>query len=357
MAAVVLVVVGGCSPAAVEQTACERISQGSGRSFYENSRTYIDQWDVVPGWSVSTPEAQGLDRAKLGAGADALANNRTVQSLVIVRNGKIAYERYFSGGGVAKSNNIYSASKSMVQALLAIAVKKGFVASLDDTVSAYLPGYPNADRITLRDLIEMKSGLRWTEDSTEYQIEKESDRVGAILNQGLTSPPGVVFTYSSGNTHILSAVIQAATGMSTCQFALENLFAPLGISVERWVRDPKGIYAGGYNLYITPREMARFGLLYLDNGVVGGRQVVPKSAVVAAGRVLRGDFTPSYSQGWWTRVIAGHNMYFAWGYGGQFIYVIPDLNSVLVITQSTSTGNREIDSGAFIARYLIPAAA
>jgi CubicO group peptidase (beta-lactamase class C family) len=103
--------------------------------------------------------------------------------------------------------------------------------------------------------------------------------------------------------------------------------------------------------------MARFGLLYLDNGVVGGRQVVPKSAVVAAGRVLRGDFTPSYSQGWWTRVIAGHNMYFAWGYGGQFIYVIPDLNSVLVITQSTSTGNREIDSGAFIARYLIPAAA
>jgi CubicO group peptidase (beta-lactamase class C family) len=143
--------------------------------------------------------------------------------------------------------------------------------------------------------------------------------------------------------------------MGTCQFA-ENLLGPLGITIEHWGRDPRGIYSGGYNLYINTREMARFGLLYLNHGIFNGLRVIPEWAVAAASAMPSGDAsTPSYSQGWWTRNIAGHDMYFAWGQGGQFIYVIPDLNSVLVIAQSTSRWNREIDSAAFIERYLIPA--
>jgi CubicO group peptidase (beta-lactamase class C family) len=284
-----------------------------------------------------------------------LAQNETTKSIAVVQHGSLVYERYLNGGDVNASNNIHSASKSILQALTAIAVEQDYILSLDDKIEMYLPGYPNADQITIRSLLEMKSGLLWEEDSSEYEIEKESDWVEAILSQELVAEPGTEFNYSTGNTHVLSAVIQAATGKSTCQFAIENLFEPLGITVEHWGRDPSGVYSGGYNLYLTTREMAAFGLLYLNNGVHEGKQVVPESAVIDASlptsRIGSGT---GYSQGWWTDTIDGHEMYFASGHGGQFIYVIPTLDTVLVATQSTSQRNRVVDIGDFIRHYLIP---
>jgi CubicO group peptidase (beta-lactamase class C family) len=354
--AVVLLATAACGSDTVQQPDCDRIWYRVGAGFYENNPTYIDPGNAMSGWETATPQAEHLDEERLDAGASNLARNETVQSLLVVRRGKIAYERYFHGGGVEKSRNIQSVAKSMIQALLAIAVEQGFIKSLDDPLAVYLPGYPNAGRISVRDLIEMKSGLRWIEDSTEYQIEKESNWVRAILGQDLISPPGTVFTYSTGNTHVLSAVLQAATNMSLCQFASEHLFGPVGINVEHWGRDPQGVYSGGYNLYMTTREMARFGLLYLDDGVVDTRQVLPKWAVIAARTKISADGSaPSYSQGWWTRTVAGHDTHFAWGYGGQFIFLIPDVELVVVITQDTRSAGQEIDSLEFVQRYLIAA--
>jgi CubicO group peptidase (beta-lactamase class C family) len=357
-ASTVLLAMAACTSSAPEEDGCNSTRQRAGTSFYENNPTYIDHGDVASGAAVSTPEAQGLDGTRLDAGVNALAGNSSVQSVAVVRHGRLAYERYVNGGGMDQSNNVHSVSKSILQALLAVAIEKGFITSLDDPVSRYLPNYPNTDRISLRNLIEMRSGLRWTEDRTEYRIEDESDWVGAILDQGLVAPPGTVFTYSTGNTHVLSAVIQAATGMGTCQFAV-NLLAPLGITVEHWGRDPRGIYSGGYNVYLTTREMATFGLLYLDGGLHNGVPVIPPWAVTAAATTTTtgNGSDPGYSQGWWTRTIAGHDMYFAWGYGGQFIYVLPDLDTVLVVTQNTRRRDREIDSAAFLEQYLIPALA
>jgi CubicO group peptidase (beta-lactamase class C family) len=146
--------------------------------------------------------------------------------------------------------------------------------------------------------------------------------------------------------------------MTTCQFAKQYLFSQIGITPEHWGRDPKGINSGGYNLYMTPREMSRFGLLYLNKGMWDGRQVIPRSTVAEAGTKLsQVDDTFAYSQGWWMRTIAGHMMYFGWGYGGQFLYVMPDLDIVLVTSENTSDNwkNVEINSGAFIKDYLIPA--
>ncbi|GAA1299343.1 serine hydrolase domain-containing protein [Pseudonocardia xinjiangensis] len=356
-ASIVLLAMAACSSGPPREDGCNGARQRSGNTFYENNPTYTDRGDVESGTTVSTPEAEGIDGARLDAGVSALAGNNSVQSVAVVRHGRLAYERYVNGGGMDQSNNVHSVSKSILQAVLATAIEKGFINSLDDTVSRYLPGYPNADRITLRNLIEMRSGLRWTEDRTEYRIEKESDWVWAILDQGLVATPGTVFTYSSGNTHVLSAVIQAATKTGTCQFAENNLLTPLGITVEHWGRDPQGIYSGGYNVYLNTREMATFGLLYLDDGTHNGTRVIPEWAVTAAATTTTTEngSGPGYSQGWWTRTIAGHDMYFAWGYGGQFIYVMPDLDTVLVITQNTLRRDREVDSAAFVERYVIPA--
>jgi CubicO group peptidase (beta-lactamase class C family) len=358
---VIIALIGACSTTGVStshvQADCNAIWQRPGGGFYESNPTYTDSGFDPSDWDGPNPGDHHLDTARIDQGVDDLAKSATLQSVAIVRHGKLTYERYVNGGGADKSNNIHSASKSMLQGLLAIAVAMGFIRSLDDNVSRYLPAYPHADQITLRNLIEMKAGLRWTEGSSEFTVETQRDWTGSILDQELTSPPGTQFNYSSGNTQVLSAVLQAATGMSTCQFAGANLFGPLGITIEHWGRDPNGIYSGGYNLYMTTREMARFGLLYLNNGVYDSRQVVPEQAVTAARTPTSRDdsSTSFYSEGWWTRSIASHDMYFAWGYGGQYIYVMPSLDAVLVVTQRTDLEDRSIDSGKFIEEYVIPA--
>lgn len=342
---------------------CQRIWQRSGSGFYESNPTYRDPRDDTATWRFSSPKAQGLDEAVLDAGVNGLARNPSLFSVLIVRHGRLVYERYFHGSARDQSTNVHSASKSISESLVALAVRDGFIGSLDDPAARYLPrDFPGASgakrSITIRQMMTMTSGLTWREDSTEYTtIQKSHDWVRAILAEHLRRAPGSTFHYSTGNTHVVSAVLQAATGMTTCAFARRSLFGPIGIAPEHWGRDPQGINSGGYHLYLTPREMAKFGLLYLRDGVWHGRRILPRSAVrLARTRTSQVDPTFSYATGWWMRTILGHPMFFAWGYGGQFIYVIPDLDIVFVTTENTADGHRisEINSGRFIERYLIP---
>jgi CubicO group peptidase (beta-lactamase class C family) len=339
---------------------CGRIA-GDGRTFYEDNPTYTDPRDDRADWSPNPPERQGMDSTTLGTGLTKLGDNASLFSALVIRHDRLVAERYYHGSGAQRSSNVHSASKSMLQALVHIAVAKGYIASLDDAVAGYLPEYfgdASADKkqITIRHMLTMTSGLDWTEDSTESEVEKASNWVQAILGRPLVSGPGTTYNYSSGNTHVVSAVLEKATGMSICRFAHQYLFGPMGITAEHWGRDPQGIFSGGYNVSLTPREMAKFGLLYLHDGKWGGRPLVPHSAVRAAqAQTTRVDDTVGYSEGWWMRTIAGRSMYFAWGYGGQFIYVIPSADIVLVTSENTSdnTVNKEIDAMAFIRDYLL----
>ncbi|MFG1687090.1 serine hydrolase domain-containing protein [Nonomuraea sp. NPDC049269] len=303
-----------------------------------------------------------MDSATLRVGLTKLGNNASLFSALVIRHDRLVTERYFHGSGAQRSNNIHSASKSVLQALVHIAIAKGYIGSLDDPVVGYLPEYfgnasPDKKKITLRHMLTMRSGLDWTEDSTESQVEKASDWVQAILGRPLVSVPGTAYNYSTGNTHVVSAVLQKATHMGTCQFAQQYLFGPMGITAEHWGRDPRGVFSGGYNLYLTPREMAKFGLLYLHDGKWGGESLVPQSAVQAAqARTTQVDDTFAYAEGWWRQTISGRSTYFAWGYGGQFVYVIPSADIVLVTSENTGNNsiNKEIDSRAFLRDYLLP---
>lgn len=339
---------------------CEQIWQKNNVGFYENNPTYIDSVDHSTDWHFSTPEAQGMDSSALNSGLTEWNSHSTLLNVTIIRNNHIVTERFYNGSEVNHANNIHSSSKSMLLAMLGYAVEQGHINSLDDAVSDYLPNYRflgiKAD-LTIRHLMNMSSGWDWVEDSTEYQIENESDWVKAIVDRDMINVPGSVFNYSSGNTHVLSAVLTNATGQSTCEYAHENLFEPLGIMAEHWGRDPQGIYSGGYNLYMTPREMAKYARFILDiikdgePGTTGFKKIIKDS--IAPQFMVDAEF--QYGELWWLRNIAGYDMNFGWGYGGQFMYIIPDLNIIMIITQDTSGTVRVVDHGAFIENYLIPA--
>src|SRR3990172_4759605 len=147
--------------------------------------------------------------------------------------------------------------------------------------------------------------------------------------------------YSTGSTHLLSAILTQATGMSTLEFGRKHLAGPLGISLPAWMQDPQGIYFGGNEMLLTPRDMVTIGELYLGGGALDGQRIVPESWVEAS-------FTPrgrsrfsgrQYGYGWWIRELGGHDVYYAWGYGGQFIFIVPDLELVVAMTSSSEPGS------------------
>jgi len=160
------------------------------------------------------------------------------------------------------------------------------------------------------------------------------------LSRPLEDIPGTSMEYSTGNTHLLSAILTTVTKKSTWQYAQEVLAKPLGFSLARWPQDPQGIYFGGNEMLMTPRQMVAFGELYLNRGRAGGRQIVAERWITDSW-IPRGqsDFNDQlYGYGWWVRELSGEQAYFAWGFGGQYIFVIPRLQLVVVTTSSTTTG-------------------
>jgi CubicO group peptidase (beta-lactamase class C family) len=149
--------------------------------------------------------------------------------------------------------------------------------------------------------------------------------------------------YSTGNTHLLSAILTKATRKNTWQFAQEVLAKPLGFSLARWPQDPQGVFFGGNDMLMTPRQMIQFGELYLRRGEAKGVRVIPESWVEKSfeSRVRSSrEWDRYYGYGWWSRQLAGHDVHYAWGYGGQFIFVVPKLDLV-VVTTSVSEVNSE----------------
>lgn len=329
-------------------------------SFYEDNPTYLAPLSDGGDWPMGTPESQGLKAASLKAGAEHLASLAQPLSFLVLRNGVLVWEKYFHGSQVSHSNNIHSASKSLIGALVGIAQREGFVDHIDQSIADFLSDSFKVGakkKISLRHLLTMTSGLQWTEDETEYEIEETSNWSQAMLNLPQRDPAGSKFFYSTANTHLLSTVLTETSGMDTCSFARKYLLDPLGITVEHWGRDPQGYYSGGYNVYLTPREMAKFGQLYLQEGEWKGQSLVPvewvRASVTPSQTV---DVNRKYGYLWWLVTLEGHAVYKAWGYGGQFIYLIPSLDLVVVLTADTKQEHAEMNGDEFIRKYVLPSA-
>ena len=284
----------------------------------------------------------------LEAAATAGAGLPRLRSLLVSHKGTLILERYYGGARATQPANIKSASKSVIAALVGIAVSKGLIKSVDQPIADFFPELardpePKKRDITVEDLLTMRSGLEST-SGREYGAWVQSRNwVRYALGQPLTDEPGTRVEYSTGTSHLLSAILTKATKKSTWQFAQEELARPLGFSLAQWPRDPQGIYFGGNEMLMTPRQMIRFGELYQNGGRVGDRQLIPKSWIertaVGRGRSRWGS-DREYGYGFWIREFAGHKSVYAWGYGGQFIFVVPDLDLV-VVTTSRSDVSRE----------------
>ncbi len=300
--------------------------------------------------AVETPQA--LLPVVTGEELDAaVAAVPKLSSFILFQGDRIHRETYANGSARDRPINIKSASKSILNALTGIALEQGYIEDLDVPVVRYLPEYflriPADDprrRITVRHLITMSSGLPSTSIRNYGAWVTSRDWVGYTLDRGIDNEPGTYMTYSTGDSHLLAAVLTRATGKPLREFAQEHLFTPVGMRVGGWDRDPQGIYFGGNNLALSPAALLNFGRLYLDDGKFNGRQVLPAGWVAESWqpRFMNSSFNLRHDYGylWWHTKFAGHSTWFAWGYGGQFLFVVPSLNAAIVVTCDPDTRER-----------------
>jgi CubicO group peptidase (beta-lactamase class C family) len=266
-------------------------------------------------------------------------------SLIVAQRGEIVLERYFNGRRATTPANVKSVSKSVVAALVGIAADRKLL-KLDEPIGKYFPDLPEPKRsITIEDLLTMRSGLESTSSRNYGAWVKSANWVRFVLARPVVAEPGTQMIYSTGNSHLLSAILAKATGKTTWQFAQEAVAKPLGFSLPQWMRDPQGIYFGGNEMLMTPRQMLAFGEMYRNDGQANGRPVVSK-AFVDETFEPRGRSRISgreYGYGWWIREMAGRRSYYAWGFGGQYIYIVPSLDLTVVSTSSPAVSEDRRD--------------
>ncbi len=289
----------------------------------------------------------GLDPAILADVYARAAALPRLRSLLVERQDTLVRAAYFHGATAARRANIKSASKSIVSALVGIAVAEGKLKGLDQPIAPFFRRYiggsadPRLRRLTLGDLLSMRAGLEPTSFGNYGDWVESRDWVRYVLTRRFVDDPGGRMLYSTGNTHLLSAILTQATGMSTLAYARSRLFTPLGVELPAWPRDPQGIYFGGNEMRLRPRDLLRLGELYLHHGRLGGRRLVPDSWITDS-------WTPrttspfngyDYGLGWWHRRSGAHDVYFAWGAGGQYLFLVPDLQLLAVMTSVANDGH------------------
>src|SRR5688500_6303071 len=228
-------------------------------------------------------QSPGPDRRSpplaLDAAAKAAAEIPRLRSLLVSHRGTIVLEHYATPRARGLSN-VKSVSKSVISALVGIAIQRGDIKGVQQPIADYFPELlkdpdPRKRRITVEDLLTMRSGLESTSFDNYGEWVRSRNWVRFVLSRPVTTDPGTEMEYSTGSTHLLSAMLTRATRRSTWQFAKEALGKPLGIIIAQWPRDPQGIYFGGNDMLMTPRQTLAFGELYLHDGRVRGRQIVP----------------------------------------------------------------------------------
>ena len=290
-----------------------------------------------------------------------------LRSLLVSRDGALVHEQYFGGARATIPANIKSASKSVMSALVGVALAQGHLASTSEPILAHFAADfgpspdPRKRAITVEHLLTMQTGLESTSGRNYGAWVTSGNWVRYALRQPLIADPGTTMEYSTGNSHLLSALLTRVTKQSTWQFAQQGLARPLGFTLNRWPQDPQGIYFGGNEMLMTPRQMLAFGELYLNEGRAGDRQLFPpdwvKRSFVPRGRSRWGS-DREYGYGWWIRSLSGRPAYYAWGYGGQFIFVVPSASLVMVTTSdpNVSRERREHLDGIYgLAAAVVPA--
>ena len=295
-------------------------------------------------WRTSTPEEQGLDSASIVSMLQEIRGSKLpVHSVLIVRRGTLVTEAYFPPYTRELMHPVYSIAKSVTSAMTGIAIHDGFITGVQEPVLDYFPDVAQTTRdgylpdVTIEHLLTMSAGFnRRTLPADLSDKDASFDAARSVLAKGVADNPGEMFFYDSGLPHVLSTVIQQTSGLKLSEYARRNLFEPLGITELVWESDPQDITIGGSGLSLRPQDMARLGYLYLHNGEWNGKQIVPADWVQASTTLhmqTKGLTSTSEGDGygyyWW---IDSWDGYSAHGFGGQYIFVLPQLDMVVVFT-------------------------
>lgn len=312
-------------------------------------------------WAFSTPEDQGMASGLLADGVRYLSGQDElgrldIHSLTVIRRGHIvadvAYDPFTEDG----LHELMSVTKSVTSTLVGMAIDHGYIKGVDQPVlEVFGDGEvanvdANKEAMTIADLLTMSSGLDCSpvpDGITTRQMMASSDWVQFALDLPMADPPGTQWIYCNAVSHLLSAIVAEATGMSTEAFAREHLFEPLGITEVIWPTDPQGCSLGYVHLTMRPHDLAKLGYLYLHDGEWGGQQVLSRDWVAAS---TTPGVASHYGYQWWL----GPSWFYASGYWGQRLYVFPDQDLIVVTTAGMGGLNPDGVVNALLTRYVLP---
>lgn len=353
-------------------------------SIFEKPPLLNDGWDVDYLYTTGINERSILDMLNF---LD--SNAHRIHSILIIKNGKLVFEKYFGGykyiGNPPGSEGPYitygydtlhylaSVSKSVTSSIFSIAVDKGYFPNLDDRLINQIPQYSsvltgNKANISLKHLLTMTSGLAWDESTYPYGDPRNdvtglflsSDPINFILSKALISTPGASFLYSSGSPNVISHLVTLKSGLNFINFAEQNLFTPLGISQYKWERIRGQYYFASGGLWLTPRSLAKIGFLYLNRGMWKGASVISENMV---NQSLANYINPGwgnsngYGYYWWknTASVNGHNIDYSYaaGWGEQLMFLIPQSNMLVLINSGYFTVPVTVSPFTLLHNYIL----
>ena len=310
----------------------------------------------LPGddWEVSTPAEQELDPMLVAEVYYNAAELETLYSLLVVKNGYLIAEDYFNEGSIDQKDRLQSVTKSYTSALVGIALDQGYLSSVDQKMLDFFPELagqitdPRKEQITIRELLQMRTGYPWEETDPALWDGLLSGHYPPLIEEfPLIADPGTEFHYSNLSSNWLGIIVDRATGTNLKSFAEEHLFSAIEVEVGEWGTDAEGHNNGCGDLHLTPRDAAKFGLLYLNEGEYEGVQVVPADWVqdslqrYSQDINLTGGFPANwglsfrdigYGHQWWSASVGEHHFDYAAGHGGQLIVLLDELDMVIATT-------------------------
>ena len=362
------------------------------------SYTYQLPEQANDGWQTASLDAVGIDEEPLSGLVEAIRDNTypNIHSVLIIKDGKLVFEEYFGGHtfdyqgdqfwgefteyNIATLHNLASVTKAFTSALIGIAIDNGFIEGVEAKMFTFFPGYSylnneKKDRITLEHLLTMTSGLEWNEMDVSVatrdtkndliQLFFVPDPIEYILAKPVVAEPGTRYYYSGGDVNLLGEVIKNATGLRIDDFAEQYLFRPLGITEHEWVYiDPDVVYTSG-DLKLRPRDMAKLGYLYWNDGIWNGKRIVSKEWIAESTRKYIAmpdagwaeEYGDSYGYQWFLKTYYVDSRPFTTflrdGWGGQRITVFPDLEMVVILTGGNYATYAPVND--IITRYILPA--
>jgi CubicO group peptidase (beta-lactamase class C family) len=272
-----------------------------------------------------------------------------LHTLVVARGGQTVLEATFSGPPADRPVNIKSVAKTVLATLVGCAVDRGMLAGPDQPITEPLgplvpdSADPRVEEVTIGHLLSMQAGLERTSGRNYGAWVTSPNWVAYALTRPFVAEPGGRMLYSTGSSHLLSAILTRATGQSTHQLATAWLGEPLDIRIPPWDQDPQGIYLGGNNMLLSPRAMLRFAEMIRQGGTLDGNRVVSEAWIATSWqpRTASRWTGHAYGYGWFMTETAGHAHYYGWGYGGQMIHVIPSLELAIAVTSDPNVRSRE----------------